>query len=124
RAVLADRLGVVDRVGWVVDVGDGDVDGGGVDVAGFAGGAVVADRVGEAVGAVVVGVGGVGHAQAVAGDGHRAVAAVGLADDRQAGIERRAQVVSIALFPYTTLFRSRAVLADRLGVVDRVGWVV
>src|SRR5439155_23533429 len=67
---------------------------------------------------------GVGHAQAVGRDGDRAVAAVGLADDGQAGVERRAQVVGVGVVDQDADGVGRAVLDDGLGVVDRVGRVV
>ena len=64
RAVLGHGGRVVDRRRRVVDLGDGDVDGGrvGLGVGDAVGRAVVGDRVGEAVGAVVVGRRRVGHA--------------------------------------------------------------
>src|SRR4029079_14838333 len=70
--VLGHRGAVVDRVGGVVDVGDGDRHRRGVGEPGGVG-----DGVGEGVPTDVAGGRGVGQPGARAGDGHGAVGALG-----------------------------------------------
>ena len=92
--VLINRGAVVDCIGSIVDVVDGDVHRGRVGVTRVAG-AVIADGVGEAVTAEVVGVRCVAHSCRRKGDA--AVCTLRDGDDRQTGIERRRQIVGISV---------------------------
>src|SRR6185437_14068986 len=121
RRVLIDRRTVVKGVRRIVDVVDGDVHRGRVDVTGVAA-AVIADGVGEAVTAEVVGRGRVSDATGCKRDG--AVGALGDSNDCQTGIERRRQIVRIGVVGQHVDGIVRRVLIDCRAVVKVVRRIV